>query len=95
MRCDRKEHTAYKFVADATFHLLMSPLNVGLEEKSEAMLVTAAVFHSAMWPYVAAAVVGSVAHAVAAAPMLVSTRHALLSPLHVGYAARSVAPHSR
>ena len=35
------------------------------------MLVTAAVFQSAMLPYVAAAVVGFVAHAVAAVPMFV------------------------
>jgi hypothetical protein len=34
------------------------------------MLVTAAVFQSAMMPYVIAAVVGLVAHAVTAAPML-------------------------
>ncbi len=33
------------------------------------MVVTAAVFHSAMLPYVVAAVVGLVAHAVAAPPM--------------------------
>ena len=54
----------------ATFHLLMSPLNVGLLLNSEAMLVTAAVFQSVMLPYVAAAVVGLVAHSVAAVPML-------------------------
>ena len=30
MRWDRKEHTAYMFDTDATFHLLMSPLNIGL-----------------------------------------------------------------
>jgi hypothetical protein len=55
------------FDTDATFHLLMSALNVPL--KSEAMLVTAAVFHSTMLPYVATAVVGFVAHAVTAVPM--------------------------
>ena len=75
MRCDRKEHTAYKFDTDATFHLLMSALNVGLEEKSEAMLVTADVSQSAMWPYVVAAVVGFVTHAVTAAPMLPFVMH--------------------
>jgi hypothetical protein len=56
-------------VREATFHFETSALNVGLLAKTDAMLVTAAVFQSAMLPYVAAAVVGSVAHAVAAAPM--------------------------
>jgi hypothetical protein len=59
------------------------------------MLLTAAVFQSAMGPYVVAAVVGFVAHAVTAAPMSPSMRQALLSLLHVGYAVRSVAPQSR
>jgi hypothetical protein len=58
----------------ATFHLLMSPLNVGREvldgKNSWYMLVTPAVFHSAMLPYVVAAVLGLVIHAVAAEPML-------------------------
>ena len=58
-------------------------------------MLTALTSQSAMLPYVAAAVVGSVAHAVAAVPTLPSTRHALLSPLHAGYAVRSVAPQSR
>jgi hypothetical protein len=75
MRCDRKEHTAYKFDTDATFHLLMSALNVGLEEKSEAMLVTAAVFHSTMLPYVVDAVGRLVVHAVTAMPMLPFVMH--------------------
>ncbi len=79
----------------ALFHEPMSALSVELEEKSEAMLVTAAVFQSPMLPYAVAAVVGSVAHAVAAVPTLPSTRHALLSLLHAGYAVRSVAPQSR
>jgi hypothetical protein len=83
------------FDTDATFHLLMSALNVGLPENKSYMLLTALVSQSAMLPYVAAAVVGLVIHAVTAVPTLPSTRHALLSPLHVGYAARSVAPHSR
>jgi hypothetical protein len=30
MRCDRKEHTAYMFDTDATFHFETSALNVGL-----------------------------------------------------------------
>jgi hypothetical protein len=54
---------------DATFHLPMSELNVGLPSNSDAMLVTAAVFQSAMLPYVAAAVVGLVTHAVTAVAM--------------------------
>ncbi len=79
----------------ATFHLLMSLLNVGLLPKRPVMLVTADVSQSAIGPYVVAAVLGLVTHAVAAVPMLASMRHAMLSPLHVGYAARSVAPQSR
>jgi hypothetical protein len=64
------------------------------------MLVTAAVSQSAIGPYVVVAVLGLVSHAVAAAPMLASMRHvseqlAPHMPLHVGYAARSVAPQSR
>ena len=54
----------------AVLHLLMSALNVELEEKSEVMSVTAAVFQPTMLPYVVAAVTGSVTHAVAAVPML-------------------------
>ena len=54
----------------ATFHLLMSPLNVGravLDGKSRfAMLVTAAVSQSAIGPYVVVAVVGLVTHAITA-----------------------------
>jgi hypothetical protein len=53
-----------------TFHLLMSPLNVGravLDGKSSfAMLVTAAVFQSVIGPYVVVAVVGLVTHAITA-----------------------------
>jgi hypothetical protein len=63
------------FATLATFHLLMSALNVGLFVNSEAMLVTAAVFQSAMLPYVVVAVVGSVAHNVTAAPMLLFVMH--------------------
>ena len=55
---------------DATFHLLMSALNVGLLQNSEAMLVTLAMFQPAMLPYVVVAVAGLVTHAVTAAPML-------------------------
>jgi hypothetical protein len=53
-----------------------------------------------MLPYVAAAVVGLVTHAVAAVAILPLTRHVSeqLAPhmlLHVGYAARSVVPHAK
>ena len=56
----------------AVLHAPMSALNVELEEKSDVMSVTAAVFQPTMLPYVVAAVTGSVTHAVAAEPMLVS-----------------------
>jgi hypothetical protein len=59
-------------VTDATFHLLMSALNVGLEEKSEAMLVTADVSQSAMLPYVIAS---PPLHAVTAAATLEFEMH--------------------
>ena len=58
------------FVTDATFHLLMSLLNVLLPLKSEPRLVTVAVSQSVIGPYVAAAAVGSHTHAVAATAML-------------------------
>ncbi len=60
----------YILDTDATFHLLMSALNVGLEEKSQIMFDTAAVFQPTMLPYVVVAVAGSFTHAVAAVPML-------------------------
>ena len=63
---------ASMFVTLATFHLLMSALNVGLEEKSEAMLVTADVFHSTMLPYVVAS---PPVHAVTAAATLPFVMH--------------------
>ena len=53
----------------ATFHLLMSALKVGFALNRFAMLVTAAVFQSAIGPYVVVAVTGSVSQAVAAVPM--------------------------
>jgi hypothetical protein len=58
------------FETDATFHLPMSALNVGLLANNKVMLVTASVFHSTTLPYVATAVVGLVAQASTAAPML-------------------------
>ena len=54
---------------EATFHLLMSSLNVGLLANRSYMLLTAAVSQPAMLPYVAAAVVGLVIHAVTAVAM--------------------------
>jgi hypothetical protein len=57
---------------DATFHLLMSALNVGLLANNEAMLVTAAVFHSTMLPYVVAS---PPIHAVTAAATLAFVMH--------------------
>ena len=62
----RLGRTWYMFATLATFHLLMSALNVGLLANTEAMLVTAAVFQSAIGPYVVVAVVGLVSHAVTA-----------------------------
>jgi hypothetical protein len=57
----------------AVFHLARSPLNVGLTiVVGLAMLVTAAVFQPTILPYVVIAVVGLVAHAVKAVPMLAS-----------------------
>jgi hypothetical protein len=53
----------------------MSALNVGLLANTDAKLVTAEVLHSAMSPYVVAAVVGLVTHAVTAAPMLPFVMH--------------------
>jgi hypothetical protein len=61
------------FATLATFHLLMSPLKVGLAVPAGlnrlVMLVTAAVFQSAIGPYCDLAVTGLVTHAVAAAAM--------------------------
>ena len=53
----------------ATFHLLMSALKVGFALNRFAMLVTAAVFQSAIGPYVVVALAGSVTHADTAVPM--------------------------
>ena len=82
MRCDRKEHTAYKFDTDATFHLLMSALNVGLEEKSEAMLVTADVSQSAMLPYVIASPPLHAVTAAATLPFVMHTAHVTEPTVH-------------
>jgi hypothetical protein len=65
----KRAHTEYMFATLATFHLLMSPLNVRLNWNRFVMLVTAAVFQSAIGPYVAVAVTGLVTHAAAAAAM--------------------------
>jgi hypothetical protein len=54
----------------ATFHLLMSSLNVDAPANRPAMRVTAAVFQSAIGPYVVAAYHGSVSHLFVAEWML-------------------------
>ena len=59
----------------ATFHLLMSALNVGLPENTEFMLLTPYVSQSPIGPYVVVAVSGLVIHKLAAATMLLSVRH--------------------
>jgi hypothetical protein len=71
MRCDRKEHTSYILHTDATFHFEMSLLNDGWINIL-AMLVTAAVFQSAIGPYVVVAAVGSLTHAITAVFKFVS-----------------------
>jgi hypothetical protein len=53
----------------------MSALNVGLLAKSETMQLTAAVFQSAMLPYVVVAALGVVTHAVTAVAMLLFVMH--------------------
>jgi hypothetical protein len=63
-------HTLYMFETLATFHLLMSLLNVSLLSNKFAMLLTEAVFQLTMLPYFVVAVVGLATHAVTAAPML-------------------------
>ena len=63
------------FVTDATFHLLISPLNVGAFANTEAMLVTATVFQSPMLPYAVVAVLGLVTHTFTAVTMLLSVMH--------------------
>ena len=73
----------------------MSALNVELEEKSEVMSVTAAVFQPTMLPYVVAAVTGSVTHAVAAEPMLVSVMVVSACATGMKTQLRSTAPMSR
>jgi hypothetical protein len=82
-------------LTDTTFHLLMSALNIvwsvpsathlSLLAKSEAMLLTAAVFQSPMLPYVALAHASSVTQELAAVRMLPFVMHVVqTSPiLHV------------
>jgi hypothetical protein len=72
-------------LTDTTFHLLMSALNLvwlvpgaahlSLLAKSEAMLLTAAVFQSPMLPYVVLAHASSVTQEVAAVPTLPFVMH--------------------
>ena len=68
-----KEHAPLNMLAmfdtDATFHFETSSLNAVAPLNRDDMLNTAAVFQSPIGPYVVAAVVASVTHAVAAAPM--------------------------
>jgi hypothetical protein len=59
-------------VTDATFHLPMSALNVGLLAKSETMQLTALTSQSAMLPYVVAS---PPVHAVTAAATLAVVMH--------------------
>jgi hypothetical protein len=81
-----KEHAPLNMLAmfetDATFHFETSSLNVGLLAKTDAMLVTAAVFQSPIGPYVVVAVLGLVIHAVTAVPMLPSVM--AVHAAHVG-----------
>jgi hypothetical protein len=96
LNAEAPSNAACMLDTDATFHLEMSSLNAGLLANTEPRLVTTLTSQYPIGPYVAAAVLGLVAHAVTAAPMLPSARHAsipALPQLHVGYAARSVAPH--
>ena len=96
LNAEAVSNVAYMLDTDAVFHLEMSSLNVGWLANTEARFVTTLTSQYPIGPYVAAAVLGLVAHAVTAAPMLPSARHAsipALPQLHVGYAARSVAPH--
>ena len=70
LKTDVPENTLAMLDTLATFHLPMSALKAVLPLNRLYMLLTAAVFQSPMLPYAAAAVVGSVAHAVAAVAML-------------------------
>jgi hypothetical protein len=74
-------------VADATFQLPMSSLNVGLDENSDAKLVTADVSQLPIGPYAATAVLGALTHHVTALAMFESTK------AHVGYQVCSADPH--
>ena len=85
------------FDTPTTFHLLMSALNLvwlvpvaahlSLLAKSEAMLLTAAVFQSPMLPYVVAAHASSVNQEFAAVPMLPFVMHVVhcAPTVHVGH----------
>ena len=79
------ENISAMFDTPTTFHLLMSALNLvwlvpgaahlSLLAKSEAMLLTAAVFQSPMLPYVVLAHASSVTQEVAAVPTLPLVMH--------------------
>ncbi len=98
LNAEALENAEFMLDTDATFHLLMSSLNVGLLPKRSAMDVTAEVFHSTMLPYVVAS---PPIHAVTAAPMLPSVMHTaqvteptVHARLNVGQAPWNVAPHA-
>jgi hypothetical protein len=101
LKADAESNMSYMLLTEAVIHLEMSALNVALLANSEAMRVTAAVFQSPMLPYVVAAVVGLVIHAVTAVAMLASVMQVTQSELtvqvatlNVGHAALNVAPHA-
>jgi hypothetical protein len=94
LKAGAKLNVLAMFETDATFHEPMSALNVGMFAKSENMLLTALTSQSAMLPYVVAAVVGLVIHAVAAVAMLPFVMAVQSPTLNDGHAAWSVAPHA-
>jgi hypothetical protein len=75
-------------LTEATFQRPMSALNVLADANAEAKVVTNEVSQSPMGPYASVAVLGAATHHAAALAKFVSLR------AHVGYAARSVAPHA-
>jgi hypothetical protein len=100
------ENISAMFDTPTTFHLLMSALNIvwlvpggaNLPAKSEAVLLTAAVFQSPMLPYVVAAHASSVNQEFAAVRMLPFVMHVVQTePIvhvttseNVGHTARKV-----
>ncbi len=72
LKADAPEKACTLFNTLAVFQFEMSSLNVVLGIKIWYMVVTALVSQSAIGPYVAVAVAGSVSHSVAAVPMFAS-----------------------